>query len=224
MILTLRINNIMNPLANKYTKCYYQLINNVRDRKLSKDIYQERHHIIPRSLGGKNCKSNVVNLLPREHFIAHLLLSKMFDGQEKFKMWKAFNMMLTENTVDQSRYVPSSRFYELARKLVGAASSNCNKGRMPWNKGITHSDEVKKLISLNNKGKTAWNKGMNRSEVDKQRMKDGWAEKIKNGFVPHNKGKPQSITMCENCDTPISGLGNYTRWHGKNCRKKNNVS
>jgi hypothetical protein len=222
MTSALLINNNMDAITNKYTKWYYQLIDNARTRIIPKDVYQERHHIVPRSLGGKNCKNNIVNLLPREHFIAHLLLTKMFSGQEKFKMWKAYNMMLTENTVDQTRYVPNSRFYELARKLVGAASSNCNKGRVPWNKGITHSDETKQKISTINKGNIAWNKGINRSDIDRQHMKDGWSKKLKNGFVPHNKGKAQVTTRCENCNTLIAGLGNYTRWHGKNCRKNNN--
>jgi len=219
MILTLRINNNMNPLNNKYAKWYYQLIEFARQRDLSFDIYKERHHIIPRSLGGNNRKENIVNLLPREHFVAHLLLSKMFDGQEKFKMWKAFNMMLTENTVDQTRYTPTSRFYELARKLVGAASSDCNKGRIPWNKGIPRSETVKKAVSDANKGKIPWNKGNDRSANDKQRMKDGWEKRIENGFVPHNKGKKQTTIFCENCRTEIGGVGNYTRWHGPNCKK-----
>ena len=38
----------------------------------------EVHHIIPRSLGGDNDASNLVNLTPREHWIAHLMLRKMF--------------------------------------------------------------------------------------------------------------------------------------------------
>lgn len=38
----------------------------------------ERHHIIPRSLGGDDHPSNLVTLTPREHWIAHLMLRKMF--------------------------------------------------------------------------------------------------------------------------------------------------
>lgn len=219
MILTLRINNNMNPLNNKYAKWYYRLIEFAQRRNLSVDSYKERHHIIPRSLGGNNRKENIVDLLPREHFVAHLLLSKMFDGQEKFKMWKAFNMMLTENTAEQARYAPTSRFYELARKLVGVASSECNKGRIPWNKGIPRSETVKKAVSDANKGKIPWNKGSDRSANDKQRMKDGWAKRIENGFVPHNKGKKQTVIVCENCGDEVGGVGNYTRWHGTNCKK-----
>lgn len=49
-------------------------------KKLKKEdknyIYLETHHILPRSLGGKDTKENLVNLTAREHFLAHLLYEK----------------------------------------------------------------------------------------------------------------------------------------------------
>lgn len=36
----------------------------------------ERHHIIPKSIGGTNDTSNIAILTYREHFIAHWLLTK----------------------------------------------------------------------------------------------------------------------------------------------------
>ena len=33
----------------------------------------ERHHIVPKSLGGPDTKDNLVKLTYREHYIAHLL-------------------------------------------------------------------------------------------------------------------------------------------------------
>lgn len=209
----------MNPLDNKYTRWYNQLIESRKQRTIPTGTYTEIHHIIPRSLGGNNYKNNKINLLPREHFIAHLLLTKMFNGQEKYKMWKAFNMMLTENKIDQSRYHPTAKYYELARQLVGVASSMCNKGRVPWNKGRPQSERVRKAVSDANKGKTAWNKGLSRSDSDKQKMKEGWEKKLKDGFTPHNKGKKQLLIECEYCKLLVGGASNYSRWHGINCKK-----
>ena len=40
-------------LQNKYTKCYYSIINRAKSRELPKEIYTEKHHTIPKSLGGK---------------------------------------------------------------------------------------------------------------------------------------------------------------------------
>lgn len=70
---------------NKYTKTYFQIVDRARDRVLSE--YSERHHIIPRSLGGTDDPENLVNLTPREHFICHLLLTKMVSNEaHKAKM------------------------------------------------------------------------------------------------------------------------------------------
>jgi len=38
----------------------------------------ERHHILPRSLGGQDTLENLIYLIPREHFIAHLILWKCY--------------------------------------------------------------------------------------------------------------------------------------------------
>jgi hypothetical protein len=44
---------------NKYTKWYISIIENAYDRNLEKDLYVEKHHIIPKSLKGTNDKSNI---------------------------------------------------------------------------------------------------------------------------------------------------------------------
>jgi len=40
--------------------------------------YTEKHHIIPKSLGGSDKKINLVNLTLKEHYIIHLLLVKIY--------------------------------------------------------------------------------------------------------------------------------------------------
>ena len=56
---------------NKYTAKYYSIINNAVKRG-KQDGYFERHHIVPKSLGGKDIVSNLVWLTPREHLLCHL--------------------------------------------------------------------------------------------------------------------------------------------------------
>ena len=73
-------------LQNKYTSWYNNIIQRAQSRVLSADIYTEKHHVIPKSLGGSNAKSNIVCITPREHFICHLLLTKMTTGNNLFKM------------------------------------------------------------------------------------------------------------------------------------------
>lgn len=67
-----------------YKKVYDAIIQHTKQRNLKKlpknsknYIYLETHHIIPKSLGGNDDESNLVNLTAREHFICHLLLMKI---------------------------------------------------------------------------------------------------------------------------------------------------
>lgn len=51
------------------------LIERARNRLL--DGYVERHHIIPRCMGGSDERENLVQLTPEEHYVAHQLLVKL---------------------------------------------------------------------------------------------------------------------------------------------------
>jgi 5-methylcytosine-specific restriction endonuclease McrA len=71
-------------IDNKYAHWYYAIIHNAQNRTTSE--YTETHHIIPKSLGGSNRKNNLVKLTSREHFICHLLLTKMVIGENRNKL------------------------------------------------------------------------------------------------------------------------------------------
>lgn len=58
-----------------YSAHYERLIARARDRVL--DGYVERHHVIPKCMGGSNDASNLVQLTAEEHYVAHQLLHKM---------------------------------------------------------------------------------------------------------------------------------------------------
>ena len=91
---------------NKYQKWYDQLISRARTRTI--EGYVERHHIVPKSLGGTDEKSNLVKLTAREHLIAHMLLPRFVENKKP--MWQAVWMMM--NT--QGRKL-TGRLYEQAR-------------------------------------------------------------------------------------------------------------
>lgn len=71
-------------IDNKYTSIYYSIIERSRNRNISG--YTEKHHIIPKSLGGTNNRNNLVLLTAREHYLCHVLLTKMTTGENKIKM------------------------------------------------------------------------------------------------------------------------------------------
>jgi len=130
------------------------------NRKSKNDGMLEKHHILPKSLGGTNDKNNLLYLTPKEHFIAHLLLTKMYTGKEKAKMVFAFSKMC-QNNPNQKRKI-NSRYFELSKLLMSKYCSGENGSFF----GRTHSDADKKKFSEQKKGegnpmfgKDPWNKG-----------------------------------------------------------------
>ena len=156
-------------IDNKYTKCYFSIINAAKSR-ISGNSYTEIHHIIPKSLGGSNEPKNLVSLSSREHFICHLLLIKMLAGISKRKMSFAFWSMCNRHNTDiENVYQCNSRIYELSRKQfiisnkilhIGSKRSQetkqkiseGQKGRIGGMQNKNHSEETKQKISNSNKG------------------------------------------------------------------------
>lgn len=113
-------------LSNKYTNWYYAIIHNANAR--STNGYHERHHIIPKSLGGDNYQSNIAMLTAREHFICHKLLTKMLVGKHKQKMCFALQQFMRTNQNHQRRIL--SRDYAWARRQISEAMSALHKGKV----------------------------------------------------------------------------------------------
>jgi hypothetical protein len=109
------------PLNNKYTKIYNQL---VTSRLQFGRIFKvgcgfEKHHIIPKSLGGSDAKNNLVVFTPREHCLAHMLLAKMYSGSSKAKMITAISSMVQLRNKNRSSI--TTREYERLRKAHSIA-------------------------------------------------------------------------------------------------------
>ena len=96
-------------IDNKYSKCYYRIIGHRKNNPFNG--YTERHHIVPKSLGGSNKKENIVALTAREHFICHRLLVKMTIGKDKMKMSFALRNLINRENKYQQRYKIGSRTY-----------------------------------------------------------------------------------------------------------------
>jgi hypothetical protein len=61
-----------------YSKHYDLLMGRSKTRIL--EGYVEKHHIVPKCLGGTDDPINIAVLTPEEHFLAHQLLIKMYPG------------------------------------------------------------------------------------------------------------------------------------------------
>jgi hypothetical protein len=126
-----------------YQKIYNQIIERAKNRKL--EGYKEKHHIVPKCLGGLNNKENLVELIAREHFLCHMLLCEIYPNEIKLKH-ALYLMNIGKQKHKNANYKIASRTYERLKKehsllMVG------NKTR----KGIKCSDETKRKIGEKNK-------------------------------------------------------------------------
>lgn len=96
-----------------YQKIYNQIIERAKSRQL--EGYKEKHHILPKCLGGKDDKDNLVELTAREHFLCHRLLCEIYPNNDK--LWYAlFLMAIGKNRhIKTDPYKISSRTYESLR-------------------------------------------------------------------------------------------------------------
>jgi hypothetical protein len=112
-----------------YAKHYNLLIDRAKNRKLTG--YKERHHIKPKSLGGSNKKENIAELTAEEHYLAHLLLVKIYPGNKS--LINACMILCTHSSgerINNKIYGWIRRLYQkTAKERVG--NKNPSYGR-PW--------------------------------------------------------------------------------------------
>lgn len=103
-----------------YQRIYDSLIERSKDRVLEE--YKEKHHIVPRCLGGTNDKNNLVYLTAREHYICHWLLYKIYKSPKLAHAWHR----MCYGSSDNIRY--TSYTFEYARAAHAKEMSNSLKG------------------------------------------------------------------------------------------------
>jgi hypothetical protein len=224
---------------NKYEKWYNNIIQNAKNRILEE--YSERHHIIPRSLGGNDDESNLINLTAKEHFVCHWLLVKMHIGEARGKMINALYIMQGKNT-NQKRYRSkiTSRVYSKLRNEYRQYISNLNKGRiqpleekakqiaaMTGRKRKPFNEKWRAKLSAASKGENNSRYGAILSEETRKKIGNkirgrNQTEEEKERRRQANLGKKQNRILCPHCRQSIS-VNTYPRWHGDRCKQKGNT-
>ena len=117
---------------------FIQEILDTRGRFGITEGYKERHHIIPRCIGGSNNKDNLIDLYAKEHFIAHMLLAKENPTNEHLVY--AWHMMCTCSKGDNERYEVTPDEYEEAKihwiQFHRINSSTSSTGRKWFTDGV----------------------------------------------------------------------------------------
>lgn len=164
-----------------YSRIYNNIIALGKTRTLPEDTYTEKHHVIPKCLGGDNSKDNLVKLTAREHYVVHWLLVKIYPGNPL--LIYAWNNMCSSGTNKQHRY--TSHTFKYAREHLKIISI-----------GRTLSVETKSKISIKSK---AFHQRRKESGADiefyrnlaDKRMENGYrhSDETKQKIGARNRGK-----------------------------------
>lgn len=116
-------------------------------RKANKtpDSYHEKHHIIPRSMGGTDENSNLVELTGREHYLAHWLLARIHGGSQWVAVW--FMSSGGCNSAKGARVTAGQ--YDAARKKYNSWAKSYFSENNPFS-GKRHSAESLAKMRENN--------------------------------------------------------------------------
>lgn len=175
---------------NKYSKIYEKLCLRAFERcKTKKEAkkhleYFESHHIYPQCFNKNYAKEkeNLVFLTAKEHYIAHLLLVRMFSGKKKSQMAYALlqfgrkrtgvyslnsnqfamiRRIMSETKTGMKREKFSDEWIEKLRQRAkeryesGQSSLGDQKGEHNGMFGKKHSEETKRIFREQRKGKYA---------------------------------------------------------------------
>jgi hypothetical protein len=148
-----------------YQRIYNQLIERSQNRTL--EGYKEKHHILPKCLGGSNDKENLVELTAREHFLCHMLLCEIYPKENKLKqaLWLMSIGKQRYNTLGS--YKINSRIYE--RLKLEFQKTLFNNSNML---GKKHTQETKIKMSKSQTGKT-------RTDETRNKMSESALGKVK---------------------------------------------
>lgn len=167
----------------KYEKIYNQIIERAKSRTV--EGYTEKHHIIPKCLGGTNDKTNIVKLYAKEHYICHKLLCEIHPNETKLKwaFWRMCNIGEHKNQI-RSYKITSVEYQRIKteiskiqservknyskelRNIISKKGSETKRGKPSGKKGISnpkHSEWMKNNNPF--KGKTHSNEHKQKLKV-----------------------------------------------------------
>ena len=200
-----------------YQKHYTALIERARARPPAG--YVEKHHVIPRCMGGTDEPANLVPLTPEEHFVAHQLLVRMHPEKKGLAI-AVWRMTFGKHHENSKRYGWLRRKHAEAigevigkywrgrkrkefspehRAKIGATQLGKKRGE--------HSQEHKRKLSEAHTGKKLTDEHKAKLSIAKLGVKrDNYA-----------------LKTCPHCGK-TGGGGSMNRWHFENCKENSHGS
>jgi hypothetical protein len=184
-----------------YKRIHDDIINRALTRK-ALDGYTEKHHVIPKAIGGCDTPENIVLLTAKEHFIIHLLLRRIFPNCKSFihALWAMCGI-----NKKGLRYKPSANVYAEAKLAMSESMKERLKKDNVWT-GRKHTSESKKKQS---------------ESAKKRKITPEKEEKRRSGISVNNK-KPKSEEHRDNIRLSKLGPKNPmfgTKWKIENGKR-----
>lgn len=224
-----------------YQRIYDQLIDRAKNelRIKSKDVYYEKHHIIPKCLGGTNDKDNLVLLTAKEHFIAHKLLCEIYLTNSKlhYALWRMMNLQNHDHkrnyNIGSIEYTRRKLIHQQLTRSLGIS----NKGRLVADDIKQKIREKRKLQLITNETKQKISNSLKGRKKSPRTLEH--KEKIRQSMLGKNKGKPKpnrtiehrtNLSLahknrikinCPHCSCNSTNKSNMIRYHFDNCKNKN---
>jgi hypothetical protein len=192
-----------------YQKIYNNIIRRGQNRIL--EGYKEKHHIVPRCIGGTDDADNLVSLTPEEHYLCHLLLVKIHPNN--IRLVRAAMFMVSSNSNVQRNnkaYGWLKRQYSEYMRGPNNPGKNQPKGSAHWKfgkpfdtscfteSGLKSMSEAKRGEKNPNAGVKPWN---HPRATDVTRALWKRADEIYNIWINNNKPsycKLYGLTMNKN--------------------------
>jgi hypothetical protein len=142
---------------------YQKIHDSIIDRAQGRIVegYIERHHILPKCMGGGDEPENLVELTAREHFVVHQLLVKL--NPKHYGLPRACKRMCDWND-DHMRDRSKNKWYKWLRERMSATGlspehkakiSAASMGENNVMYGKTHSEEAKAKMAAAQKVRMA---------------------------------------------------------------------
>jgi hypothetical protein len=210
-------------------KEYLDFINECKNKNY-KNLFTQKHHIIPKHMGGSDSIDNLIELSLDDHYKAHILLSECYGG--KYKRENLASAIMIKGYLDNIEILT-----EYQNSLIGDGNPNFGK-KWDENKKKLASKRVKEYWSIpSNKEK------IKKPKADSSKMGKYDKNGINNPFYGKNhtadtikklsdnkKGKKPSNTMYIEIDGIVyyglseasekTGLKTTTIWYRINSKNK----
>lgn len=171
-----------------------------RGRKLTQG-YKEKHHIIPRCLGGNDEPENLIELTAKQHFVAHKLLAE--ENVNNKKLISAWNMMAFPKGKTKRDFQITPEQYEELRLLwsnqMKLHNNFLDENGHPVNYGKPMSEQQKMKLSKMKKGVKL---GPNSQEIKQKKRQAAKRRSLEN---------PESYKNCghKNCVCITNGVESH---------------